>query len=558
MLASRNAITKLQGITIIVVIIAVAFAGVYLTSRPSAPQVSTQTTEVIPQTTSAVVNPTKIFTIAEDYDYVTDLDPAYSFSGEVIAMSNVYEGLLLYTGGTPEVKPALATSYNVSADGLTWTFKLREGVKFHDGTAFNATAVKYSFDRITQLGAGAAYIWGQVKELKIIDDYTVQYVLSASAPLQRIVASCYGAWIYSPNINSTGQVTDLHAWFNAGHDAGTGPYTIHSFAPGTQMILNYFPDYWGGWGGPNGAGRIATVVIKIAEDPATRVQMIESGSVQYAASIPSEERKRLQNETGIQVNWESTYQTQYAFLNMKSPYLKNTLIRKALLYAFPYQDYIKVGEGEYIQPIGVIPHGMWGHFDDLPTYQLNLTRAKQLLAEAGYPNGGFTLSYYYISGVAPTQTAAEMWKAELRQLGINLDVREMTWPDLWALIQQGPGKYNYDIVAFAWWPTYITPYDFMMNMWHTEKTALWNAGYYYNSSYDALIDQAFAVEGPHPDQALSLYRQAQQMLIGGAITMPLEDLRLAMVMRSNVQGFQLDPAYGYDTIFYYDVWLQGS
>ena len=134
----------------------------------------------------------------------------------------------------------------------------------------------------------------------------------------------------------------------------------------------------------------------------------------------------------------------------------------------------------------------------------------------------------------------------------------MTWPNLWALIKQGPDKYNYDIVAFAWWPTYITPYDFMMNMWHTEQTPLWNAGYYYNSSYDGLIDQAFALEGPHPDQALSLYRQAQQMLIDGAITMPLEDLRLAMVMRSNVQGFQLDPAYGYDTIFYYDVWLQGS
>jgi len=551
LLVNGKAITKLQGVVILVVIVA-AIGGVYFVARPSAPPESTSTTEM----TSAVANPTKIFTTAEDYDFVTDIDPAYSFSGEIVAMANVYEGLLVYTGGNPEVKPSLATSYDATPDGLTWTFKLREGVKFHDGTPFNATAVKYSFDRIRELGAGAVYIWDPVKELKIIDTYTVQYTLSYAAPLQRIVSSVYGAWIYSPNINKTGDIKDLHDWFNAGHDAGTGPYMFETLERGVQLTLTYFGDYWEGWGGPHAADRIAKVVFKIVEDPAVRVQMIESGSVQHAAAIPAQERKRIQNETGIRVSWENTYFSHYAFLNTQSPNLKDKLVRQAISYAFPYQDYIITGEGSYIQPRGAIPTGMWGHIDDLYQYQLNLTKAKELLTQAGHPNGGFKLIYYYISGVEATGSAGQLWKAELAKLGIELDVRGMTWPSLWELMKQGPDKYNYDIVAFAWWPTFITPYDFMFNMWHTEKTPLWNAAYYYNPQYDQLIDEAYKLEGPQPDQALKLYKQAQQVLIDDAATVFLDDLRLAFVMRSNVQGFQYHAAIGYDTFVFWEMWLE--
>jgi peptide/nickel transport system substrate-binding protein len=555
---NRKAITKTQGVIVLVIIVVAAF-GVYYMARPSAPPTTTTQTTLTPApTTTVVAKPSKVFTAAETYDFVTDIDPAYSFSGEIIAMANVYEGLLVYTGGTPEVKPALATSYEVSPDGLTWTFKLREGVKFHDGTPFNATAVKYCFDRIRELGAGAVYIWDPVKELKIIDTYTVQYTLSYAAPLQRIASSVYGSWIYSPNVNKTGDIKDLHDWFNAGHDAGTGPYMIESLERGVQLTLTYFEDYWGGWGGPHAADQIAKVVFKIVEDPAVRVQMIESGSVQYAADVPTQERKRLQNETGIQVVWEQEYFSHYAFMNTQSPYLKNKLIRQALSYAFPYQDFIATGEGALVQPHGAIPTGMWGHFDDLYQYQLNLTKAKELLVKAGYPNGGFKLTYYYISGVITTETAGELWKAELSKLGIDLEIRAMTWPSLWELIKQGPGKYNYDICAWAWWPTYITPYDFLYNMWHTETTPLWNAAYYYNPEFDKLIDQASTLEGPQPNEALKLYKQAQQILIEDAPAVFLDDLRLPFVMRSNVEGFQYNPAFGYDTFLFWEMWVEGT
>lgn len=533
----KRGVSKLQAMAIIVVIIVALIVAVYFITLPS---------PTPPKITG------KTFVNVQQYDFITDLDPAYSFSAEIPVMANVYEGLLRYTGGTPEVEPLLATSYNVSEDGLIWTFNLRKGVIFHDGTPFNATAVKYSIDRIRQLGVGAVFIWDPVKEVRIIDEYTVQFMLSYKAPLQRIVASCYGAWIYSPK---TAEIPNLHDWFNEGHDAGTGPYMIERLQRGVEVVLKRFDNYWGGWE-EHAHNRIEKVIFKIVEDATVRTMMIEQGTAHYAAAIPIEERKRLETKPEIRTLWVDTYFAHYAFLNTKSQYLSNKLIRQALAYSFPYEDFVKWGEGAYTQPVGPIPAGMWGHFDDLFQYNCNLTKARELLAQAGYPDGGFKLKYYYISGVGAMMVAGEMWKENLAKLGIDLEITGMTWPTLWEIIKAGPeGPNVYDICVFAWWPTYITPYDFLYNMWHTEEKPLWNAAYYSNPEFDKLIDDAFKLEGPDPDAALVLYRKAQEILIEDCPAIFIDYLRNPLVLRSNVMGIVVNPGYGYDTFFYWYMWL---
>jgi len=571
---SREAIAR--GVVVaIIVIILVAIVGVYFYSTMVTPAtvVTTITTSIVqtatqPGTTVVTTVPTvvtitattptptpkpgKTFVNLQTYDFLTDLDPAYSFSGEIIVMANVYETLLVYTGGTPEVEPALATSYEVSEDGLTWTFHLRRGVFFHDGTPFNATAVKYSIERIMKLGVGAVFIWDPVEEIKIVDEYTVQFKLKYPAPLQRIVSSCYGAWIYSPK---TAEIENLHDWFNEGHDAGTGPYMIEKVERGVEVVLKRFDNYWRGWE-EHAPNRIDKVVFKIVEDATVRVMMIEKGEAHYAAAIPAQERKRLETKPEIRTLWVPTFFAHYAFLNTKSEYLSNKLVRQALAYAFPYDDFVRLGEGAYIKPVGPIPVGMWGHFDDLFQYTFNLTKARELLAEAGYPKGGFKLKYYYISGVEATRTAGEMWKEQLAKLGIELEVRGMTWPTLWEIIKAGPeGENVYDITAWAWWPTYITPYDFLYNMWHTEEKPFWNAAYYSNPEFDRLIDEAFRLEGPDPEAALRLYRRAQEILIEDCPAVFIDNLRNPLVLRSNVMGVVVNPAYGYDTFFFWYMWI---
>ncbi|RLI45816.1 ABC transporter substrate-binding protein [Candidatus Bathyarchaeota archaeon] len=545
MLRKRTAKIRSIAIIAVIIIIAAAIAGAIYYYRTTVPP----------------PKPTKTFTAVMCYDFITDLDPAYSFSGEVNVMANVYETLLVYnpegTGvteyGLPhsEVAPGLAVNYTVSDDGLTWIFYLRKGVKFHDGTPFNATAVKYSIERIMELGVGAAFIWDPVEKIEIIDEYTVKFELSYPAPLQRIVASTYGAWIYSPK---TAEIENLHDWFNEGHDAGSGPYMIESLERGVQITLKRFEDYWRGWE-EHAEDRIDKVIYKIVEDPAVRVQMLETGEAQWVEYLPTEERKRFEAMPEFQVIRQPTYFIHYAFMNTKSPYLSDKLVRQALAYAFPYDDWIELGEGTYIKPPGPIPKGMWGCFEDLPQYTYNLTKAKELLAEAGYPNGGFKLKYYYISG-APTGTAGEMWKAELEKLGIELEVVGMTWPTLWERIKSGPEECGYDICAFAWWPTYITPYDFLYNMFHTEEKPFWNAAFYSNPEFDNLIDTAFKLEGSDPDRALELYREAQEILIEDCPAVFLDQLVEVFVLPSNVKGFRTNPAYGYTTIFFWYMWIE--
>ena len=211
-----------------------------------------------------------------------DLDPSTGFSNDSAVVSNVYETLTRYAppGSNPQVQPLLATSWSTSADGLTWTFKLRPKVKFHDGTPVNAAAVKYSIERTQKLGQGAAFIWDPVNTITAVDDLTVEFTLSYQAPLDLIASSGYGAWIMSPAATEGKD----NGWFNAGHDAGSGPYRIDSYEKDQRAILKRFDGYWGGWK----PGQFDTVILKVAEDATARQQMIQSGEADYTYTIPTE------------------------------------------------------------------------------------------------------------------------------------------------------------------------------------------------------------------------------------------------------------------------------
>ena len=151
---------------------------------------------------------------------ITTLDPSVSYSTEVQYMANIYETLIKVNppGSKEMFSYVLATGFTASDDGLEYTFTLRKGVKFHDGTAFTAEAVKFSLERTKKIGKGAAFIWGDLKEVKIVDDYTVKLILKSPAPLPMIAASANGSFIMSPSVGDKGQ-----EWFDQGNEAGSGP-----------------------------------------------------------------------------------------------------------------------------------------------------------------------------------------------------------------------------------------------------------------------------------------------------------------------------------------------
>jgi len=484
------------------------------------------------------------------YAHVTtfpDIDPSISFSNDSVVTSNAYETLLWYNppGSAESLRPGLAERWEVNEDATEWTFYLRKGVKFHDGTELNAEAVKYSIERTMGMGMGAAYIWDPVEEINVIDDYTVQFKLKYPAPLDLIAASGYGAWIFSPSCIEA-QGDKISEWLNEGHDCGSGPYMIESRERGQRLIMKKFDDYWGGWQ----PGQFDRIVFEVVEDPTVRQQMIEAGEADVTYELPRENLDTLDARPDVTVYTNPSFQNLLGLLNHRKPPLDNTKVRQAISYAFPYKQFIEnVMQGYATQAYGPIPAGMWGHSKELFQYYYDLDKAKELLAEAGYPEGGFKLLMTYATGDLDEQQVGELWKAELAKLGIELEVQGMAWEAQWDLAKSDPTKAQ-DILVFYWWPDIVSPYSFLYGMFHCEEEILFNLGYYCNPEFDALIDKANELSGSDRAEAERLFIEAQKMLIENADAVFFYDVANTHILRSDIKGYVDNPAYPHVVFFY--------
>jgi peptide/nickel transport system substrate-binding protein len=469
-----------------------------------------------------------------------DIDPSVSFSDDSVVTSNTYETLVFYNppGSEEVLSPSLATSWESSEDGLIWTFHLREGVKFHDGTDFNAEAVKYSIDRTMGLGVGASYIWDPVDEISVIDDYIVEFKLAYSAPLDLIAASGYGAWIFSSAcIEAQGE--NASEWLNEGHDCGSGPYMIDSREKGSRLIMTRFDDYWGGWR----EGQFDIVDYEIIPDPVVRQQMLEAGEADFTYNLPRVNFEDLDARDDVTVHVNPSFMNLLGLYNNVKEPTNNKLVRQALSYAFPYQQFIDVVMlGQATQAYGPIPAGLWGHSKDLFQYSYDLDKAKELLTEAGYPDGGFDLLYTYATGDLEEEQVGELWKAELAKLGINLDVRGMEWEAQWDLAMSDPLAAQ-EIFVMYWWPDIITPYCWLYGMFHCEEEVLFNDGYYCNPEFDELIDRANELAATDRAESERLFIEAQEILIEEAAAMFFYDLPNDHEIRSDIKGYVDNPAY---------------
>ena len=484
----------------------------------------------------------KVLTLAYTTTF-PDIDPSTSFSNDSAVTTNVYEPLVWYNppGSAEVLSPGLATSWEASPDSLTWTFHLRQGVKFHDGAPFNAAAVKFSIERTKALDTGAAWIWGAVNSIETPDDATVVLHLDYAVPLDLVASSGYAAWMISPAVGDKDS-----AWFNEGHDAGTGPYMIESYAPGQRLVLTRFADYWGGWK----EGQFDKAVLEVVEDPTVRQQKIEAGEADWTYEIAPENLQTLDARPDVKVVVVPAFQNLLGLFNTRKPPLDNPKVRQALSYAFPYDTFLKTAmEGYATQSRGPVPTGMFGYDPTLSQYTYDLDQARSLLAEAGHPDGGFEVTMTYATGDTVEEQAGELWKSELGKLGVTLNLQAMAWEAQWALGKGDPAQAQ-DVFVMYWWPTYVTPYDFLFNMFHTEEETLFNLGYYSNPEFDAAIDHANELIGADKDQAESMFREAQKMLVDDAAALFFFDQDNIHVAREDLKGYADNPAYPHVVFIY--------
>lgn len=328
-------------------------------------------------------------------------------------------------------------------------------------------------------------------------------------------------------------------------EAGTGPYLLDSWKPDQELVLRKYEAYWGGWTRPS-AERI---VIRIVKDAVVLQNMVEAGQADIVTLVPRESLASVDGRPDCKVLTGPSFMNYAIHLNTRKPPLDNALVRQAISYAIAYQDIIKVSVASLgRQSVGPIPRGEFGHDPKLPQYRYDLAKAKELMRQAGYPDGlKRPLVFTFAAENAAHRAYAPLVKENLAKIGIEVEVRPIMWTAQWEMMQGDPEKAQ-DLGALLWWPTFNDAYETLASLWRTEKTPFFNFAYYTNPEFDALIDKAYTT--PDAAEALKLYRQAQEVLVREAPSVYLFDLTTAVPMRENVEGYLINPSYPKAMYFY--------
>lgn len=358
----------------------------------------------------------------------TTLDPQFVTDVPTSRMVMQIHQTLVYPDLEGNIQPVLAESWTVSDDKLTWTFKLRKGVTFHDGTPFNAEAVKYTFGRIQdpEIGSPRKSTAKVIKEVKVIDEYTAAVI--TSKPFAPFLAqlSAYNLAILSPT------AAKKHGKKYGEHPAGTGPFKLASWSPGEKMVMARNDNYWGN------KALVDKLEIRVVPEDSSRVMLLLSGEVDVIASVPPIMLTKLKKSKDVKIIQKTGFRTIYIGLNNKVKPFDNLKVRQAVSHAINQEAIVKgilggVGTigGGFESP--VIP----GAHKNLKPYKYDPALAKKILAEAGYPNGLETTFYTPTGRYLMDRQVAEAVQAQLKEIGINAKLQTPDWGALVALLNKG-------------------------------------------------------------------------------------------------------------------------
>jgi len=475
------------------------------------------------------------------YSDIKEWDPAIASSEEVILLSNVYEPLVWYDpkSGPDGLRPGLASAWTASKDRREWRFTLRQGVKFHDGEAFNAAAAKASIERTKKLGKGSAFIWDSVESISAPDAHTLVIRSKWPVAMDLIASSQYAAYMVSPKAMAAG--TD---WFNQGQDGGTGPYRVRKWTRGQEVALERFDAYWGGWK----PGQLQQVKLKLVQEASTQAQMMRSGEADIITLPAADLVKALARDPKIVVRRSPSWRNVQFLINTQKAPTDNPNFRRALSYAWDYRGVAdKIYEGGASAATGLIPATMWGHEPQLKMPRLDLAQARKYLQASGLKPEQCKLSVSYIGTIEEYRDALLLFKANLEKIGVQLELRPGPWGKIWDDAKRLDSAPN--MISMTWWPAYGTPSDWLIALFRSESPTVFNLSHYANPQYDALVNAGVALEARDRKGAALNYAKAQQLLIDDAAAIFVADLQGRVIHRKTIKGVDINPAY--DAVMFY-------
>lgn len=476
------------------------------------------------------------------------LDPAIAFSSDGLEfVRNVYEGLLEYVPASTELRPALAESWEVSEDGLTYTFTLRQGVKYHDGADFNAEAAKMGLDRIKEINQGPASLMTDISSIEAVDAQTLKITLSR--PNVFFLGVLPKLPLVSPQAIEANK-TDADPWANdffATNGVGTGPYKFDSWNKGSQIVMVKNTGYWQEWL-PYTADR---VILRVDADISTALQLLGQGQIDMLGAVGPDDSIAAKDLPGVKLIEQPQFQVSILTLNTNNKPLDNVKVREAIKYAFDYQAFADFFQGLGETPTGPLPKNAEGVDPSLPVQKQDLEKAKQLLAEAGYPDGGFKLRYLGLKGLSYEEFAGTLLQQNLAELGIELEQILVPWPQMPPTMADkatAPDISYLNQSMFTNDPTFILRTSYFSG--NTADKSGYNWSYYVDAEVDKWLDEIPTIQDEQ-ERTEALYN-LQQKIVGDVPALYVVTPTLAQPVRENIEGAVYETLdYNYLVRFFY-------
>jgi peptide/nickel transport system substrate-binding protein len=449
----------------------------------------------------------------------SDLDPhsAYDYRS-VLATAGAYEGLIgLKDDKTDEFVGLITESWEPNEDQSVWTFKIRQGVTFQDGTPCDANAILLNYERLFTLGLGpigvlTRFITDWKSQITAPDAGTVVFTCPKPEPLlPTALASTYAMPIVNAAKMKEHEVDGDwgHVWAQTNAEGtGTGAYKIVSFEPGQLLEMERFEGYRQGWEGAH----FDKVVLRVVTEVATRRQLLEQGEADIVDSLTAEDVEDLRANPDIVVLSNTSTQVVYFVLTVNG-LLESPEARQAMCYAFPYQEVIDgVYKGNAKQAQGAVAEAIHGFSPDTFMYTTDLVKAKELFTAAGVPEGS-ELTVTFETGVALATVAAQLFQGSLAQIGINLKIDQVDLPTFTGLFYgDAPAEERPNLFWWGWWPDYNDAWNHLYPQISSEawgsKGA--NAGFYKNDRVDELMN--VARDAPDETTYLTSLAEIQQII----------------------------------------------
>ncbi|HEX7066422.1 MAG TPA: ABC transporter substrate-binding protein [Bacillales bacterium] len=469
------------------------------------------------------------------------LDPATVTGGPSFAVTkNIYETLVNFNykeQSTEVVNTGLAKDWEISDDGTVYTFTLREGVKFQNGEKFTADAVVFNFNRWKNGEGEFPYYpsmfggYGDksvIKSVEAVDDYTVKFTLDRPlAPFLKDLAM-------SPFAIASPKAIQKYGEDFGKHPVGTGPFKFVEWKPNNTITLEKYEDYWN-----EELPKLNRVIFKVIKSNRARLTALENGEIDLMLGLNPSDIKEVKGKKGLQVFYRPPLNIGYLGLTVTRKPFGNPKVRRAMNYAINKKEIVEAFYADQAKvAVSPLPPTIAGFNANLDPYEYNPEKAKQLLAEAGYPDG-FKMELWAMPVPRPYmpngKKIAQAMQADLKKVGIDAKIVSYDW----ATYLEKASKGEADAFLLGWTSDNGDADNVLYTLLSSDAIGSNNYTYYSNKELDKVLKKAQKVTDPKKRQ--ELYKKAQEIIHKDAPWVPIVHSTPALAGDANLAGFKPHP-----------------